>query len=189
MDSKKHISQDKEKKSSVSNPKTSFKRYVKWIVIFVLLVAVLVAEFGLWNGKHIGTLNRAISLKISTTSWHRYTDRSKVEKDIASNLQEMSNFLESGQIDSAMEFVHPDQKDSYYSQFTTYPDRIPAFVEGLRSAKLVFISEELNAYESERLARVELLIPEEISSTDENSKKYPCTLTCILFEERWVIDS
>ena len=189
MDSQKDISQDKGTKSDVSNPKLSFKRYIKWIVIFVLLIAILVAEFGLWKGAHFGIIQRAISLKIATTSWQRYSDRSEIEKEITANLQEMGTFLESGQIDSALEFVHPDQRDTYSTQLSTYPDRIPAFVEGLRSAKLVFISEKLHAYEAERLVRVELMIPEENSATDENTKKYPYTLTCILFEERWVIDS
>ena len=189
MDSQKDISQDKGTKSDVSNPKLSFKRYIKWVVIFVLLVALFVAEFGLWNGAHFDSMQRAISIKIETTSWQRYSDRSKIEKEITADLQEMSNFLESGQIDSALEFVHPDQKDTYSFKFATYPDRIPAFVEGLRSAKLVFISEKLNAYDAERLVRVELMIPEDNSATDENAKKFPYTITCMLFEERWVIDS
>ena len=184
MKSKKHSSHDKEK-SDASNLKKPFRRYGKWIVIFILIIGMFIVEFGLWNGSHVGSTYRNISLKLANNSWLIYADRSKVEKDIKSNLMEMSNFLEANQIDSAMEFVHPDQRDSYYSQFAAYPERLPYFIEGLRSAKLVFISEKLNAYDSERLARVKLYIPEDTSSDVKN----PYTLTCILLEEKWVIDS
>ncbi|MDD4615150.1 MAG: hypothetical protein PHI40_07105, partial [Caldisericia bacterium] len=77
----------------------------------------------------------------------------------------------------------------YTQAFTTYPDRIPAFIEGLRSAKVVFISPKLNAYDTERMARIELQIPQDVNASSDDISSYSTTLTCMLLEEKWVIDS
>ncbi|MDD4029427.1 MAG: hypothetical protein PHX86_06955 [Caldisericia bacterium] len=174
---------------SKKNQKTTLRNTKKWIVFGFIIVLLGSAEFGFWKGAHVESLWRNVSLKISTTTWQRYSDRSKIEKAIVSNLEEMGTRLESGQIESALEFVHPDQKEKYTQAFTTYPDRIPAFIEGLRSAKVVFISPKLNAYDTERMARVELQIPQEVNASSDDNSSYSTTLTCMLLEEKWVIDS
>lgn len=161
----------------------------KWIVLGLIIVLLGVAEFGFWKGAHVGSLWRNISLKISTTSWQRSLDRFKIEKQIQSQLQDMSTFLESGDTTSALQYIHPDQKEKYAQAFATYPDRIPALVEGLRSAKVVFISPKSNTYDADRMARVKLQIPQQTGLSSEDANFYPSTITCILFEEKWVIDA
>jgi len=165
------------------------RRAKKWIVFGLIIVVLSVAEFGFWKGAHVGSLWRNISLKIATTSWQRSFGRSKIEKQIQSQLQDMSTFLASGDTTSALQYVHPDQKENYAQAFATYPDRIPSFIEGLRSAKVVFISPPLSAYDTERMARVELQIPHNANAPSDDTSSYSTTLTCILLEEKWVIDS
>jgi len=101
----------------------------------------------------------------------------------------MSTFLASGDTTSALQYVHPDQKEKYTRDFASYPERIPALIEGLRSAKVVFISPKSNTYDTERMARVELQIPHNANAPSDDTSSFSTTLTCILLEERWVIDS
>ena len=189
MTPQKPSSNEKKPKSMNANKSKTGRTYTKWILVFIVLVVLLVAEFGFFKGTHYYALCRTVSLKFTTSAWKRSLDRPKIQNEITSNLTEMSNFLESGDIDSAMQYIHPDQQSRYSAQFTANPDRIPGFIEGLRSAKVIFISEKLNAYDTNRMARVQLVIPEDPASPVEESKQFKTTLTCIFLEERWVIDS
>jgi hypothetical protein len=179
---------DRIQKSTKKHKKT-LQSTTKWIGLGLIIVLLSVMEFGFWKGVHIGSLWRNISLEISSTSWQRSFDRFKIEKQIQSQLQDMSTFLESGDTTSALQYVHPDQQEKYTQAFAAYPDRIPALIEGLRSAKVVFISPKSNTYDAERMARVKLQIPQEMSASSEDTSYYSSTLTCILFEEKWVIDT
>ncbi len=160
------------------------------IAIFVAAVAVILLGLAVWQLGHLTGQWQRMALNRSLSAWERFGDREEVEDEVLGRLSEMADLLEQGQTEAALAYVHPDQQQRYVSDFNQYPEQIPMLVAALRSARLVLISEELDAYTTDRMVRVELRLPDEAftDSRDENTGR-AFTVTMVLDEDRWVIDS
>ena len=174
----------------VKQKKPLSPRKKRIIRVGIAVSAVIFLGLVVWQAGHLTGQWQRMALNRAMSAWERYDDRSEVEDAVMTSLNEMADLLERGQISAALDYVHSDQKERYASDFARYPEQIPILVSALRSANLVLISDELDAYETDRMVRVELQIPDDANSAGQDEALGRAfTITMVLDEERWVIDS
>lgn len=164
------------------------KRQRLAVRLVIVAAVVFAAAMLAWQIGQMSGVWQRLALNRAATAWQRQDDRKEAEAEIFSTLEQTAAYLEQERFEDALTLIHPDQQEIYRNQFAAYPERIPALIHALRSARLTYLSDDLDAYELERMARVELLLPA-AAGEQEDPAGSSFTMTLVINEGRWVIDS
>ena len=157
----------------------------RFVVLVVLLIGTVLV---IWQvGRMTGTW-RNLQVRQASSGWQRQQDVPQVRSAITADMADLADQLDDGNLDKALAWIHPDHHITYREQFDRHPGRVSELATALRSIELTFLSSDNGNYESSRMAQITVkMLP--LSLEDESSALQDVTVTLILYEDRWVIDS
>ena len=173
--------------SSKKKPKKASAPRPKWLRLLstslMVLFIVGVVGYGIWKVGDITGFWQDRSIAKAANAWQKEPDYKNHEKEIFQVIGEFSKHLESGDLTAALEYVHPDEKNTLEMMISENPERLPAFLEMLNHLEITFMNADNDYYAVEQMAIVMAGTPsEEVPSTGT------ATITMVKIDGRWVVD-
>jgi hypothetical protein len=163
----------------------------KWLKITIpVVIGVLVLSlfgFGIWKAGQITGLWNRMAVNRAFDSWEKQKGLKTEQKLIFNAIDDMKAELQAGDLDSAMQYVHPDCRDALKTKLITYSDKIPLLISYMNDCELTYLSTDTGNYESLRMAIVQIGIPTPGASPDMPDTGTG-TIVLVESEDGWMVE-
>ena len=168
------------------------RRWVKLVVIAVIAVLFFgLIGAGVWKAGEMTGLwhNRAVDKAFN--EWTKQKDLKQEEKAIFTILAAMQDELEAGDMQGAMEYVHPDCRTALMNKIMSHQDKISLLISMMDTYRLTYLSTDEGNYEAQRMALVQIGMPSQAAGTTvvgAGAETGTHTVILVRTEDGWVVE-